>query len=122
MAKFDNIIKYTGLDNLNLLEKARLKNIAESSGYKIQRLFQNPVDIAINIKIYDKEKRKKYSINGRVEAASKIFAANATDWDIKRTTHMLMNKLENEVKKQFKPETKNWRYGFKKFLNETFKI
>ncbi len=122
MAKFSNIIKYSGLGKLTLLEKIRLKNIAESQYYKINRLFQGkPVDLSLNIKIHEKEKRKKYSIHGKVEAATKIFSAKSADWDIKKTTHEVLKKLENEVKKQFKVETKSWKHGFKNFMVERFK-
>ncbi len=123
MAKFRNIVKYTGLDKLTLLEKIKLKNIAESKYSKISRLFQDkPADVSINVKIYDKEKKRKYSLHGKVEAATRIFSASASDWDIKKTTHEVMDKLESEVKKQFKPQTKEWRRkgGFKNFIAEKF--
>jgi hypothetical protein len=121
MAKFSNIVKYSGLDNLNLIEKIKLKNIAESRYNKIYRSLRGiPMDLSINVKVYEKEKRKKYSIHGKIEAPTKIFSAKAFGWDIKKTTHEVLIKLENEIKKKFKYQKKSWKFGFKNFLVEKF--
>ncbi len=116
MANFSNSVKYSGLDSLNLLEKAKLRNIIESRYTKISRILKEPSDLSINLKLHEKEKKKKYSIHGRLECASKVFSAKAFDWDIKKVSHEITNKIESEVRKKFKVEQKGWRSGLREFI------
>lgn len=113
-----NIIKYSGLNDLDLMEQTKLKNIAEKEYDILKRMYNNIMDLSINIKVYDKEKRKKYSVHARIEGPSKIFSASDADWDINTVTRSVLIKLRNELQKQFKEEGKRWvgiKALFKKF-------
>lgn len=103
-----NIIKYSGLNELNLIEQTKLKNVAEKEYETIKRSYHNIMDLAINIKVRN-QKKKKYSIHARIEGPSKVFSAESSDWDITNVTRDVLTSLNSELKKSFKEEGKKWR-------------
>lgn len=103
-----NIIKYSGLNNLNLIEQTKLKNVAEKEYENIKRSYHNIMDLSINVKVHN-QKKKKYSIHARIEGPSKVFSAEAADWDVASVTREVLNSLNSELKKSFKEEGKKWR-------------
>ena len=42
--------------------------------------------------------------NARIESPDMVLKSDASDWDLRRTVHMLMKALENELKRRFKTE------------------
>jgi len=67
---------------------------------KIKRSVNNLVNITLQIKTYDKEgKRKKYSINLRLNAPTKEFASNrADDWELTRAIHKSFKDILTQIK------------------------
>lgn len=121
-----NIIKYSGLKNLDDEEQIILKSIVEKEYPKIQRLIKNVSDIIVNIKTMKKETRKRFIISMRLEAPTKIFTIKSKDtekggdWDLAKATHKAVDALYFEVKHRLKSDTEPWKRGgikslFKKF-------
>ena len=44
-----------------------------------------------------KNKKQKYSIHARVDSSLKPIEADYADWELERATHIVMNKLMNEI-------------------------
>lgn len=114
-----NIVKYSGLKELNLIDQTKLKNIFENEYEKIHRLYgNNTMDLSVNVKIHDKGKTKKYSIHSRIEGPSKIISAESYDMDITAVSRDIIKKLKNELQKQFKEEGKRWK-GIKDIIRNS---
>ena len=91
-------IQTKGTELLEEKEKQITNKIIDEYYPKIQRQFKNLTSLTINFKGYKKQgKNKKYSINIKAIAPTKIFEANASDWNLTRTLHKVMNKLKAEI-------------------------
>ncbi|MDD5649962.1 MAG: hypothetical protein PHF86_06005 [Candidatus Nanoarchaeia archaeon] len=104
----NNIIKYTGLKSLNLMDQTKLKNVFEMEYEKIRRMYGNDMDLSITVKT-DSEEKKKYSINAKIDGPSKIITAEATDRDITAVSREIVKKLKNELQKKYKEDGKHWK-------------
>ena len=116
--RLKNVVRYVGLKNLTLLEQATLRKLAEKHYDKIYRNFKgNIVDLVLHIKTYDVQGRKKYSLHAKVEApAKKVFTAKDADWDLRKVTQAVFDKLREELKKEFKENGKGWSKGIKEIV------
>ena len=96
-------IQYAGLDDLNAFEREILDKIAPQYYEKYTRYLQNEVSLKIHLKSYSNEgKQKKFSINIKVSAPTKIFESSAADWDFSRTLHKSFKDIENQLEHHFK--------------------
>ncbi|MBS3152828.1 hypothetical protein J4230_05460 [Candidatus Woesearchaeota archaeon] len=122
-----NIIKYSGLNDLSEEEKGTLKGIVEKEYPKIQRLIKNTCDLIVDVKILKKDSRKRFSISMRLEAPGKIYSVKnkdtekGGDWNITKATHEETNALKFEIKHQLKTDTETWKKGGLKALIKRFK-
>jgi hypothetical protein len=58
--------------------------------------------LKVHIKEYKKEGQgKKFSINVDLHFSGKRLKSEATDWDLARTLHKSMIKLQNEIEHKF---------------------
>ena len=92
---------YRGLKKLGEIESSTVSILVDRYLPKIERL-AHANKLIIGIKEYDKEgNRSKYSIHARLEAPSVFIAAKAHDWDLRRTLHKVLKKIENEAQHKF---------------------
>ncbi|MDD5133410.1 MAG: hypothetical protein PHD81_01165 [Candidatus Nanoarchaeia archaeon] len=112
-----NIIRYSGLKDLNLQEQTILKNIAETEYERIHRMLSgNVMDLLLNVKVHEKGGKKKYSVHTKIVGASDVITSEAFGWDIKTVTRDSIIKLGNNIKKQFKEEGRKWPRGMKELI------
>lgn len=91
-------IQTKGLQNLSDKEREIANNLLNEYYPKIQRRIKNIMALLVNFKEYKKEgKQKKYSINVKVKFPGGIFEINATDWELKRTLHKALNKIQEKI-------------------------
>jgi ribosome-associated translation inhibitor RaiA len=91
------MIRFIGLNNLNSMESAKVKSLAEKYGDKFERVAKN-LNMVLNIKEYEKTgKRIKYAFNVKVIAPKYSVASSSASWDLIRGTHMAFKKIEHEL-------------------------
>ncbi len=123
-----NIIKYSGLKDLDAEEQSILKNLIEKEYPRIQRLVKNVSDLIVNVKVSKKQTRKRYIISFRLEAPTRMFSVKTKDtemggdWDITKATHKALNALYFEVKHRLKSDTGSWKKGGIKALFKRFQL
>ncbi len=112
-----NIIKYSGLNNLSEEEQSIVKTIVEKEYPKIQRVIKNISDLTINIKTMKKMTRKRFMINFKLEAPGIRFNAKTRDterggdWDLAKACHKALEGLQFEIKHRLKTDMENWKKG-----------
>ena len=93
------------VENLDENEKKRVKEILVKAYEKFQRKLKTMKLVEIHFKLYKKKgKRKKYSVNLRVVSAEGVFEGSYADWDAIKTTHEVIEKVNNEIKKRVKKD------------------
>lgn len=92
------IIHAKGVKILNEKQKQLVNRLLNEYYKKIQRQLKNETSFEVHVKNYEKEgKAKKFSINIKAVAPTRIFEANASDWDLARAVHKVLNKILNEI-------------------------
>ena len=96
------MLQTIGFDVLEERDKKDFEKLFNEYSVKIQRKLKNISSFAIHLKEYEKDGlRKKFSVPVRVVAPTRIFEADAANWDFKRTLHKVFNKLEQEIEHKF---------------------
>ena len=123
----DDVIRYSGLKGLSEEEQSVMKSIIEKEFPKVKRHINKKIDLMVYVKVMKKESRKRYNINLRVNAPTKVIISENNretekggDWDLVKAARKSMKALENEVKHRFKVEDrKMWKIGsIKRFFSE----
>ncbi len=96
-----SVVTYSGLKKLDANDASQLKTLVEHYMEKIERVFPY-FDLLFHTKVHKPEGRIKYSFHGRIDAPSVVLTSEASDWDLARTVHKVMRKLENEARKKYK--------------------
>lgn len=92
-------IRFIGLKNLSDSEIATAQTLTKRYLEKLERNFDSPL-LQIQIKKKDiAGTRCRYEIKSHLEVPTTKLASDANDWDLARTLHKALQKLENEVKK-----------------------
>ena len=96
-------IEITNIQLLDEKEREIANRLFNEYHSKIERMIKNPLLLKISIKNYKKAGEKvKYSLNAEaVFAGEKVISSSAWDWDLTRTIHKLMIKIENEIEHKF---------------------
>lgn len=75
---------------------------------KIKRQLKNEVTLKVNIREHKKQgekqnpkKAKKFVINVTANAPTKVFEAEADDWDFERTLHKVFTNIQNQIEHRF---------------------
>lgn len=100
--KLVNVIKYAGLSVLTEEEQELLKEILSKEFEKVSRLLNNYFNILAHTKVYNKEKRRKYSIHLRVDSPTKMYTSEAFGWDFKTVVHKSINRIKKEIESSHK--------------------
>ena len=105
-------IQYIGIEDLTPGERATLDKLSAEYYKSIKRSLKNEVSMTVHIKEYkkaamkkkeereeyQKQKRKKYAVNVKVAAPTRIFEEkNASDWDFARTLHKAFKSIERQI-------------------------
>ena len=101
-------IQYTGLKNLENSEKIILDRLSADYYSKIQRAIKNEnTSITIHIKVYKKAgSRKKFSINTKAVAPTKIFESKqSNDWNFQTALHGSLDSLYKEIHSKLRTNT-----------------
>ena len=99
------VIKYTGMDELNPDQKRLLDKISTEYYQKIKQQLQNETSLSVHLKCYNKGGKCKYSIHAKVIAPTRIFVSTkAIDWDFCKSLHMAFKDLEMVIKKGLKQD------------------
>ncbi|MBL7051567.1 MAG: hypothetical protein ISS01_00595 [Nanoarchaeota archaeon] len=103
-------IKYTGLKKLTATDIYEVQKQSLALLRRVQRKFNN-ANLNINLKTHDTNgKKRKYTINIKVEKNRKLIARSKhADWDLPRTMHKTIKNLEQEIQHKYKTEGKKRR-------------
>ena len=119
-----NIIKYTGLKNLNEIEQNTLIKIVEKEYPKIQIIIKNKSDLTVKVKTVKRSTKKRFMIYFRLDAPMKSFGVKRKDterggdWDLAKATHKALKALQFEIKHALRADTETWKKGgIKKLVN-----
>ncbi len=94
-------IEKEGFNVLDKKEREAIDKIINESYKRIKQLLRNDLDMKFQLKVYEKKKGKKYSIHAEAVYPGRIVTAQAHDYDIARTAHKLISKIENAIEKKF---------------------
>jgi len=93
------------IKNIEILteeEREVTKKILSDYLKKIKRLVKDSPKIKAHIKEYNKEgKQKKFSINIDLHFSGRRLKSDAADWDLAKTLHKCMIKIQNEIEHIF---------------------
>jgi len=92
-------IQIIGVDEIDDdLEKSTIDKITREYYEKIERALGANASITVHIKQHGKGgQRKKSDIRVRVDAPSKMFEAQESDWDLARALHKVFKNVEREL-------------------------
>ena len=93
------------IKNIEILtpdEKELTEKILNEYYKKIKRLVKDSPKLKVQIKEYNQEgKQKKFSINVDLHFSGRRLKSDAADWDLARTLHKCMVKIQNEIEHTF---------------------
>lgn len=96
-------IEIINADILTEKEKEIADKLLEEYYFKIKRMIKKKFLLKINFKEYEKDGKKvKYSINAEAIFSGKMIGSSSWDYDLARTIHKAMKKLETEIEHKFK--------------------
>lgn len=96
-------IQFIGLNSLEKKESDVVRGLAVEYYDRILRDLPQAL-LVLNTKIYDQEGKKKFSLHARINAPGIVLVTEAADWDLRRTVHKVMKKMERELQHKFKTE------------------
>jgi len=115
------VARYLGIKSLNKIDQDKIKNLVLNYMEKIDRYFVN-YNFRMHIKVYKVGGKDKYSFHGKIDCPDFLFAADAVDWDLRRTVHKLMKKILNGLEHEFhKHQQKQQRFHPRKAKRGTDK-
>ncbi len=98
-------VQYIGLKDFTSEESSDIKKLSLRYLEKLEHHdFPSRVHLALRCKKYSREGKPKYSFHGRLDCPSLLLTSQASDWDLHRTLHKVMQKLEREFQHRFKTE------------------
>ncbi|MEK6973979.1 MAG: hypothetical protein AABW41_01960 [Nanoarchaeota archaeon] len=105
-------IRFIGLNDFNDGEKALINEITLNNIKKISRHIGD-YELIVKLKKHSTANKKidetiKYSIHAKMQFPKILITASYADWELKRTLHVIYDKLLNEIKHKFKINKKSW--------------
>lgn len=88
----------SGLEDLEIFEGYRLRQILAKIASKIDRIF-GILEFKVKVKIYSRLGKRKYSLTASLKTARKLFSVNAHGWKITDAAHELAQRLERMLVK-----------------------
>lgn len=96
-------IQFIGLNGLEKKESDIIKGLAVEYYNRVLRDLPQAL-LVLQVKIYKEEGKQKFSMHARINHPSIVLAAQAADWDLRRTVHKVMKKIERELQHKYKTE------------------
>jgi len=113
-----NIIKYSGLKDLNDEEQGILKNLVEKDFSRIKMLVNKECDLIVAVKAMKKDTRKRYQISMRLETPGSVLynkinkdTEKGGDWDLAKALHKELDGLYFEIKHDIEKNEDSQRKG-----------
>lgn len=96
-------IKFIGLDELEDVDQAMVRTLADEYYGKIQRELKNDTSLVVHIKAHVKGgHRNRYEITVRAEAPTRMFETHCEEWDLAKGLHKTFKDIEREIQHAFK--------------------
>lgn len=94
-----DLLQFVGLNELEPMEQELVQRVSTENFEKIKRMLKNITKVKVQIKVYDKEgKRKKYSIHIQASSATnELDVDKAQDYDLARAIHKGFEDLKNLI-------------------------
>jgi hypothetical protein len=98
-------LQLNGIESLSEIEKMEINSISEKACEKFQRELNNDFLLKVTIKqsgvVKDNpNKKRKFSVHAELSGPV-MFEASAAEWDLKKTIHMAIQKLDYEIEHKF---------------------
>ncbi len=93
-------------EKLDEKEKLELDKLSKEYYEKIKRELKKDFLLDIQVKVYDKGGKKKYSLNVKAEN-SIVFKSNSYDWNLAKAVHKAFNKIMSEIEHKFHVSNQN---------------
>ena len=105
-------IQLKGVESFTENERKEIDEMLKVSYEKLKRVVKSEFLLKVVVKEYsknpeNKDKRKKYSIQAQISGSVRSFEASANDWDLRKTLHMVTEKLSHEVEHAFHSSEQN---------------
>jgi ribosome-associated translation inhibitor RaiA len=94
------VVRYVGIKALTNTEQEVTKTLVMRHAEKLDRFFTNYA-CTFHTKLYDIEGRAKYAFRAKVSCPGVVLSSDATDWDLRRTVHKVMQKILQEAEHTF---------------------
>jgi len=96
-------IEIVNAEVLKEKEKEIANKLLEEYYFKIKRMIKKEFLLKTNFKEYEKDGKKvKYSINAEAIFSGKMINSSSWDYDLARTIHKAMKKIESEIEHKFR--------------------
>ena len=98
-------IQLNGLEQLGDIEKKEVNSIVEKACEKFSRELNNDFLFKLTIKQFgivkdNPSKKKKISVRAEISGPI-MFESSAEEWDLKKSLHMAIQKLEYEIEHKY---------------------
>jgi ribosome-associated translation inhibitor RaiA len=98
-----NPIEFVGTELLGEKDRETANTLLNEYYPKIKRMLKNEISLRVHLKEANVMGKKiRYTLNAKVIAPTQILETSATDWDLARTIHKAMEKIETEIEHKFK--------------------
>ena len=105
-------ISYIGINDFDENERKMIQEMTEQHMKKIQRDVED-YELIVKLKKHGTIKNKedkavKYSMHAKLTSNRTVLNAEYADWDLKRTIHIIFDKLNSEIEHTFNLSQKSW--------------
>ena len=97
-------VRFIGIKQFDDFEQTTITTLCTRYMEKLERDLPKEFKLAFHCKLHKKQGKQKYSFHGRVNTPNFLFSSEASDWDLRRTVHKVMKKLERELQHKYKTE------------------
>jgi len=111
-------IRFIGLEDFNINERAIINEIVPKHSKKISRSMEDYV-LILKFKKHSTANKRidesvKFSMHAKIESPKMIISSSYADWDLRRTLHKTLEKLQKEVDHKVQRNRKPWLRFFRR--------
>ena len=103
------VVQFVGLSALDPADRIKVKSIINKEFITLSRELKNIEGLKVHFKVYEKEGKKKYSVQMSIEAETGPITINKMSsnlrWDVADITHKMMEKARERIIHIFKTDT-----------------
>jgi len=98
-------VRFIGLNTFDSTDQSIIKTLCTRYMEKLERDLNPQFKLSFHCKRYRAQGKPKHSFHARIQMHTKLIVhSQATDWDLRRTVHKVMQKLERELQHKYKTE------------------